>query len=157
MVCLDAATLADLLCQAEASPRLRSHLLLHGGHDDPVQRLAIALRRGSYIRPHLHSVQWEMLTLLRGACDVLFFDSAGRITQRTALSTTATTVIQIPQGQVHGAVVSEQNTVVIEVKPGPFCANEFMVWAPPEGEAGVKDFVAWAEHAAVGASFRSAS
>ena len=39
MVRLDAAALAELFRQAEASPRLRSHLLLHGGHDDPVQRL----------------------------------------------------------------------------------------------------------------------
>ena len=153
MVCLDAAALADLLRQAEASPRLRSHLLLHGGHDDPVQRLAIALRRGTYIRPHVHSVQWEMLTLLRGAADVLFFDSTGRITTRTALSQAGTTIIQIPQGKVHGAVVVEHDTVIVEIKPGPFRPNEFMDWAPPEGGPDAPAFVQWMEHAAIGARF----
>src|SRR5579862_9093022 len=128
MIGLDAAQLADLLRQAADSPRLRSHLLLHDGHDDPVQRLVIALRRGTYVRPHVHSAQWEMLTLLRGACDVLFFDAAGRVTARTALSPSRTSVIQIPQGQVHGAVAVEDDTVVIEVKPGPYRANEFMDW-----------------------------
>jgi cupin fold WbuC family metalloprotein len=155
MVCLDAAALADLLRQAEASPRLRSHLLLHGGHDDPVQRLVIALRRGTYIRPHVQSVQWEMLTLLRGAADVLFFDSSGRIVVRTPLSQAGTTVIQIPQGQVHSAVAIEHATVIVEVKPGPFRVNEFMDWAPPEGGTDAQAFVQWVEHAAIGARFRA--
>ena len=60
--------------------------MLHTGHDDQVQRLAIALRRGSYVRPHVHSAQWEMLILLHGAADVLFFTPDGRLTERTALS-----------------------------------------------------------------------
>jgi cupin fold WbuC family metalloprotein len=155
MVCLDAAALADLLRQAEASPRLRSHLLLHGGHDDPVQRLVIALRRGTYIRPHVHSAQWEMLTLLRGAADVLFFDGSGQVAARTALSPAGTTVIQIPQGQVHGIAVLEHGTVVVEIKPGPFRANEFMDWAPPEGGPDAPAFVQWVEDAAIGAHFRA--
>jgi cupin fold WbuC family metalloprotein len=156
MIHLDEAALSELLRQAKASPRLRAHLLLHGGHHDPVQRLAIALRRGTYVRPHVHSAQWEMLTLLRGACDVLFFDQAGQVTARTALSPSATSVIQIPQGQVHGAVAVEDDTVVIEVKPGPYRPNEFMDWSPPEGDPGARALVEWMERAALGASFRGA-
>ncbi len=155
MVCLDAAALTDLLRQAEASPRLRSHLLLHGGHDDPVQRLAIALRRGTYIRPHVHSHQWEMLTLLRGACDILFFDAAGKVITRAHLASSTGNVIQIPQGQVHGAVVVEHDTIIVEIKPGPFRPNEFMDWAPPEGGPDAPAFVQWVEHAAIGASFNA--
>jgi len=153
MIGFDPAQLADLLRQAEASPRLRSHLLLHSGHDDPVQRLVIALRRGTYVRPHVHSHQWEMLTLLRGACDILFFDAAGQVTARTRLAPTASSVIQIPQGQVHGAVAMEDDTVVIETKPGPYRANEFMDWAPQEGDARTQPFLQWLERAKPGEAF----
>ena len=63
---------------------------------------------------------------------------------------------QIPQGQVHGAVAVEDDTVVIEVKPGPYRPNEFMDWAPPEGEPSARALVEWMERAAIGASFRAA-
>ena len=155
MVRLDDAALSELFRQAKASPRLRAHLLLHGGHDDPVQRLAIALCRGSYVRPHVHSAQWEMLILLRGSADVLFFTPEGRLVERTALSGGATTVLQIPQGQAHAAVAFQDDTAVIEVKPGPYRANEFMDWAPAEGSADAGAFVEWMMQAAVGTSWRS--
>jgi cupin fold WbuC family metalloprotein len=153
MIGFDAAALADLLCQAKESPRRRSHLLLHGGHNDPVQRLVIALRRGTYVRPHVHSHQWEMLTLLRGACDILFFDATGQVISRTRLAPTASSVIQIPQGQVHGAVAMDDDTVVIETKPGPYRANEFMDWAPQEGDARTPPFLQWLERAKPGEGF----
>jgi len=157
MICLDDAALTELIRQAEASPRLRSHRLLHSGHDDQVQRLAIALRRGTYVRPHVHSAQWEMLILLRGAADVLSFTPEGGLTERTALSHDRTHVIQISPGQVHGAFALQDETVVIEVKPGPYRANEFMDWAPVEGSADAGAFVDWSTGAAPGTSRRPAS
>ena len=103
-----------------------------------MQRLAIALYRGTYVRPHVHSAQWEMLILLRGAADVLFFTPAGELMGRTTLAQDRVGVIQIPQGQVHGAVALQDDTAVIEVKPGPYRANEYMNWAPAEGFGGYR-------------------
>jgi cupin fold WbuC family metalloprotein len=155
MVRLDEATLNELLRQARASPRRRSHLLLHAGHDDQVQRLAIALRRGTYVRPHVHSAQWEMLVLLRGNADLLFFDTAGKLQARTALASDRTAVIQIPPGQVHSAVALADDSVVVEVKPGPYRANEFMDWAPEEGAADAPALLDWMTTAAIGTAWRS--
>jgi cupin fold WbuC family metalloprotein len=59
------AQLAPLLQAATASTRKRSHLLLHADQQDQVQRLLIALEPESYVRPHVHSEQWEMIVLLR--------------------------------------------------------------------------------------------
>ena len=105
MTNFDDAELAKLFLQAKAAPRLRSHLLMHGGHDDPVQRLVIAARSGSYIRAHRHPEQWEMLAVLKGHLDFLLFTPDGALTERIALRTGHTTVLEIPPGQVHTGVV----------------------------------------------------
>ena len=60
-----------------SSSRRRAHLLLHEGPQDQVQRLMIMLQPGSYVRPHHHSQQWEMLVLQQGCGDVLMFDEVG--------------------------------------------------------------------------------
>jgi cupin fold WbuC family metalloprotein len=130
---IDAATLARLRRDAAASPRKRAHLLLHSDHADPVQRLLIMLDPGSYVRPHRHSEQWEMLTLVGGAGDFLVFSGDGAVRERIRLGADATRLVQIAPGQVHGFVALEPGTLVLEVKPGPYRANEFVDWAPAEG------------------------
>ena len=49
---IDKNQLETLYGQAGQSERLRSHLLLHDSHQDKVQRLLIALVKGSYVDPH---------------------------------------------------------------------------------------------------------
>lgn len=137
---VDAAALAELLGKAEASERKRTHLLLHGGHHDPVQRLVIVLEPGTYVRPHRHSQQWEILALLRGGCDLLKFDARGHVTGRVAMSAESP-VVQIAVGTWHGLYVHDKGTVLFEVKPGPYRPNEFADWAPPEGDATVPHYL----------------
>ena len=115
-------------------------MLLHAGHDDQVQRLMIALQPGSYVRPHRHAEQWELLALFRGVGQVLSFDNHGRIVDRIEM-TTVSPVVQIPIGTWHGFLVLELNTIIMEIKPGPYRANEFADWAPPEGDASVADYL----------------
>ena len=141
--------IAALLADAEKSPRRRAHLLLHAGHDDPVQRLLIALWPKTYVRPHQHSQQWEMLALHRGSADVLAFTPDGTLLGRHRLDPSAP-VIQIPVGTWHAAVALKPGTIVMEVKPGPYRANEFADWAPEENTPAAAELVAWLEHAAVG-------
>ena len=144
------AQLAALLADSRASPRRRAHLLLHEGHHDQVQRLLIALQRGSYVRPHQHSQQWEMLVLQRGRLDLLAFDETGMLRERHHLSPAAP-VMQIPVGTWHAGIAMAADTIVMEVKPGPYRPNEFADWAPEEGTPAAAEFVAWVEGAAVGA------
>jgi quercetin dioxygenase-like cupin family protein len=110
--------LAQLADAAAASARRRSHILLHADHQDQVQRLLIALEPDSYVRPHVHSEQWEMIVLLRG---------------RLVMSA-ASPVVQIPRGTWHGGVALQSQTMVLEVKPGPYRPNEFAEWAPEESD-----------------------
>lgn len=129
--------LAELLVQSRASPRMRSHILLHDGHHDPVQRPIIAAHPGTYVRPHVHSEQREMLAAMRGALDVLIFAQDGRLVGRRRLGARSP-VIQIPQGVPHGCVIVEPDTLVLEVKPGPYRANEFLPGTPEEGTDAAK-------------------
>jgi cupin fold WbuC family metalloprotein len=145
---VDERRLAQLLAQAAAADRRRSHLLLHADHQDQVQRLLIGLEPDSYVRPHVHSEQWEMLVLLRGTLDVLIFGTQGDLMQRLAMSVAAP-VVQIPLGTWHGAV-AQSASVVMEVKPGPYRPNEFAGWAPAEGNPATPAFVRWAAEASVG-------
>jgi cupin fold WbuC family metalloprotein len=45
-----------LYIQASQSPRLRSHLNLHNDYEEKVQRLLIAMKKGSYVEPHYHKL-----------------------------------------------------------------------------------------------------
>lgn len=76
-------TLSDLKQQSEAAanaPRLRAHRNLHPELSDPVQRLAIAMEPGTYVRPHRHPHTFELLLPLRGRFVVLNFDDQGVVT-----------------------------------------------------------------------------
>src|SRR5246127_1899003 len=116
--------IAGMALEAAKNERKRVHLLLHSGHDDQVQRLVIAMQPGTYVRPHHHSLQWEMLILLKGGGEVLRFSEDGKLLGRIGMNGGAP-VVQIPIGAWHGFVVREPDTAVMEVKPGPYRPNEF--------------------------------
>jgi cupin fold WbuC family metalloprotein len=149
---VDKRRLAELAREASVAPRRRAHLLLHDGPQDQVQRLMIMLQPGSYVRPHHHSQQWEMLVLQQGCGDVLMFDELGILRDRIELSERAP-VAQIPVGLWHGFVVREPDTAVMEIKPGPYRPNEFATWAPQEGDPKGTRYVAWAAGANVGTTW----
>lgn len=149
MQLIGASEMTELLAGSRSSPRKRSHLLLHAGHDDQVQRLLIALQPGTYVRPHHHSEQWEMLVCLRGAIGLLSFDADGRLAGRSRLDAAAP-VVQIPMGDWHGAVCLEPDTVVMEVKPGPYRPNEFAPWTADEGSPAAAALLQWLETGDIG-------
>lgn len=146
----DDALLTRMLDEATASERRRTHLLIHDGQDDQVQRLLIAAANGTFVRPHVHSEQWEVLTILRGRGRLLKFSPDGRLEGAVEMAPDAASVVQIPPGTVHGFVVVENGAVVMEVKPGPYRPNEFVDWGPEEGSDAASRFVDWSAGAEVG-------
>ena len=146
---VDHHQIAQLATRARSVPRKRAHLLLHEGPTDPVQRLIILAQPNTYVRPHHHSRQWEMLVLQQGRGNLLVFDGDARLMDRIELNPRSS-VVQIPIGVSHGFVVLERNTAVLEIKPGPYVPNEFADWAPEEGDATATRFVKWITNAAPG-------
>lgn len=144
--------LDQLSAQAAQTPRLRANHNLHPTHTDPVQRLAIAMEPGTYIRPHRHNHTWELLTPLRGRFVVLQFNPQGEVTQRTLLGEEAQ-VLEMPAGTWHAVLSLDEGGVIFEVKQGayqPITEEDTQHWAPAEGQPGTVDVMAWYAKAQVG-------
>lgn len=96
------------------------------------------LQPGTYVRPHRHAPgRFELFVLLDGAAAVLAFDDAGTVIDRELLQVTGTRVVEIPGGTWHGLVALSPDTVLFEVKPGPYEPQndkQFADWAPAEGD-----------------------
>jgi len=147
-----AKELADLSRQASRAERRRTHLNIHGSPDAPVQRLFIAMEPDTYIRPHRHPQpnKWEFFVVLEGEIDLLVFDTAGIVQQRTVLSATQTRAVELPPCTWHTYVCRQPGSLVLEVKEGPFIPTpeeDFAPWAPAENTPAVADFLAWLRQA----------
>lgn len=142
--------------EAAASSRLRKNFNLHPVLEDPVQRLFNALEPGTYVRPHRHARPegWEVMLAVRGAFTVLVFDEHGAVLERVDLSAAGGPMaVEIPAFTWHAVVTLAPETVMFEVKPGPYSPTadkDFAAWAPLEGEPAAEDFVTWYETAKPG-------
>lgn len=145
-----------LLTQANDSPRKRSHSNIHKDLDEPVQRLCIGLKKGTYVRPHHHPKKnkWEMMLVLKGSVAVVIFDAEGRVTEKLELSIGGSLRgIENAPNTWHTLFPLTDEAVIMEVKEGPFTpsvASDFATWAPEEGDADVDAFLAWLERATTG-------
>jgi Mannose-6-phosphate isomerase len=147
---LDKSRREQLLTEAAALPRLRTHELWHADHSDGVQRLILAAHPGTYFAPHCHAEQWEILTLLTGCLDLLLFATDGTVTQRHKLQ--AGDTVQMPAGTLHTMIIQEP-VCLFEVKPGPFRPSCFVPWAPQENSAEVPEYQNWLQQASVGEKY----
>jgi cupin fold WbuC family metalloprotein len=160
MKLLDKALFGNLCEKAEESPRRRAHHLIHESHDEPVQRMLIALQPGTYFRPHRHSVppKWELMLVLRGAAAWIGFDAEGRVTGRIeAGAHRSSKGLEYPPGTWHSLVCLAPDTVIFECKQGPFAAispGDFAPWSPEEGAPDAGDYVRWMHRAQPGERFR---
>ncbi|MHA1064135.1 WbuC family cupin fold metalloprotein [Enterobacter ludwigii] len=120
---IDNNQLEALYEQAGQSERLRSHLLLHNSHQDKVQRLLIALVKGSYVDPHYHELphQWEMFIVMQGQVQVCLYGKDGKvINQFVAGENTGINVVEFSPGDIHSVECMSPRALMMEVKEGPF-------------------------------------
>jgi len=143
----------ELIVQAGANARHRTHRNVHESLSDPVQRLFVASRLQSYFRPHRHPDKWEFALVIRGLFDVMVFNDAGRIIERVSLGPDADAIgFEIPENTWHSWVTMADGSVFFETKEGPYDAriSEFASWSPEEGAPHVDEFVSRLRNARVG-------
>lgn len=146
MKIIDKLLIVDLIQKAYDSPRKRAHYNLHPELEDPVQRLCVAAHEGSYIRPHRHSepYKWELFIILQGSASALFFDGEGVVTDRVELSIENSRFgVEIPPQMWHTLVITSPETVLMEIKPGPYYPlsdKDFAQWAPEENSNAADSF-----------------
>ena len=139
---LNAELLRTGFMAAAQSPRKRIILPLHRTQDACVQRMLNFLQPGTYIQPHLHPLSHasETIQVLRGAMGFLVFDQDGTVQSQHLLRADGLGLIDIEPNVWHGFVILEPDTVVLEVKRGPYDPAHdkvFARWSPGEGDEGV--------------------
>ncbi len=130
--------LQTVIDASKSSPRKRMILPLHKTDDTSLHRMFNAMQPGSYFRPHNHFEEnkSEAVLVLRGAVRVIIFDTNGAILEHYDLKAGSDLFgIDIEPDQIHTLCVLEEDTVIFEVKPGPYVRQSdkaFMPWAPEE-------------------------
>jgi cupin fold WbuC family metalloprotein len=129
--------LNELACKAEASARQRAIYTFSGETQDTVQRMINCWTPEAYIRPHRHLYQTkpEVWVLLQGKLLVVEFDSIGRIENHALMSTSDHIVVEIDPKTWHTVIALEPQTLVYEIKDGPYNElkdKDFAPWAPFE-------------------------
>lgn len=118
---LDKKLLDDVSARAKASERLRMNYNLHEAMDSKAQRLFNALEPGTILPIHRHQHTSETYILIRGRIDVMFYNAQGVEIERFALNAQEGNYgVHIPRGQWHTLEVLEHDTVIFEVKDGPY-------------------------------------
>ena len=122
--------------KARDNERLRMNYNFHESMEEGVHRLLNALEVGTYIPPHRHlnPKRTESFVLLRGKLAVFIFDDLGNIEDKIILDISNESFgVDIPAGKWHSLLILETNTVIYEVKEGPYSpidANDIAPWAP---------------------------
>jgi cupin fold WbuC family metalloprotein len=148
MVIIDKMLLDSISAQAVKNQRLRINYNFHQHLDDPLNRLLNAMEPGSYFPPHRHKNpdKEESFLVLRGSVLILIFDDEGSVISSTEVSPQKEVYgMEIDAGVWHSLIVLESNTVVYEVKKGPYVPltpDNIAPWAPdPADKEKVKEYV----------------
>jgi cupin fold WbuC family metalloprotein len=153
---VDRKFMDSLTEKAKKSERKRAHFNFHESLESAIHRLCMGVEPGTYVRPHRHfSVdRWELFTILRGKIVVLIFDENGYVVKRVELTAGGDTCsIEIPSDSWHAFACLENDSVVMEVKAGPYARpseGDWMSNVPAEGEPGAAEIEKWYTTAQVG-------
>lgn len=140
---------------ARRSERRREIHTFHDGDADPLQRMLNALQPGSYVRPHRHldPPKSESLVLLQGVLGYTSFRDDGTLDDESFILLDASRDVygcDIRPGVWHTIFALAPDTVVFEVKPGPYSPatdKDFAPWAPLEYSAEAAPYLAKLEDA----------
>jgi cupin fold WbuC family metalloprotein len=144
--CIDSEFIKELTSTACANSRQRQHCNFHKSHEDPCQRLVVAICPDSYIQPHRHLAypKDELFVVLQGKIGVIIFTELGT-TESVHILEAGNQVLgcEIPTGVWH-TVVALEKSIFLEVKVGPYMAlpdEDFASWAPAEGSEGARIYL----------------
>lgn len=132
------AALEQKAADAAQNSRLREMHVLHNGDQDPLHRMLNALQPGTYARPHRHldPPKSEGFVILRGSAGIVLFEQHGRdILEEYVLLDQARgeLVADVRSGVWHTILALAPDTVLYEVKPGPYSPvtdKDFAPWSP---------------------------
>jgi len=132
----------QLLRQGAAnSPRGRVRINAHPSEDDTLHEMFIAIRRDSYIRPHLHPGKSEAFHIVQGVVDIVVFNEDGSVREVVPLGdgySGRAFYYRMSQPFFHTLLIRSDILIVHEITNGPFVrgGTRFAPFAPEESDAG---------------------
>ncbi len=135
-----------LLLEAEQSTRKRKNYNFHQHAGERIHRMVHATNPETYVQPHKHENPDKMETfiLLKGRVLVIEFSETGEITDHIILdSERGNYGAEIPAKIWHTLITLEKNSLVYELKDGPWNASDdknFAEWAPTEGDSNCLEY-----------------
>lgn len=147
--CLTQTLMDTIASEARTSPRQRKNYNFHQ-HEERVQRFLNVLQPGTYVRPHRHirpedSSGFEFFLVMQGAIGMIVLDEQGKVLHTERISATGETrAIELAEGTFHTLVALEPNTVMFELKEGPYIPmddKDFLAQFPLEGTPEAKTLV----------------
>lgn len=140
--------LLDYVSQkAKENTRKRTNHNFHKSYNECVQRFLNAVEPGSYIRPHKHmdSNKIEIFLILRGKVLIVEFNDEGETINQTVLNyESGIKGVELPPNTWHSLIALEENTVLYEIKVGPYIEENDKVFAscaPEEGNIEAYKFI----------------
>lgn len=122
MKLIDQKLLEKVSSLALENERLRMNYNFHDTLDAPAQCLLNALQPGTVVPVHRHPHTAETYIILSGKIRMLYYNDQKEVTDEAVLDGTVGNYgVHIPKNQWHALEVLEKNTVIFEVKDGPYC------------------------------------
>lgn len=137
----------ELLTLSREGARKRMIQKVHKDEADTVHRMFNALQPGTYIPPHRHldPAKSETIIVISGSVLFVRFSDDGEIGETTLVQPgTEIFGIDVAPHVYHTYVVLKPDTLVFEVKTGPFDAatdKEIPQWAPAEDDEGAEPYL----------------
>jgi cupin fold WbuC family metalloprotein len=140
--------LEGAIAASQESPRRRVIQPFHRSESATLQRMFNAVQPDSYIPPHrhLHPPKAESWIVVRGALAFFTFDEQGAISECLEIRAGGEIFgVDLEPGVYHTFFALEPDTVVYEVKDGPYSPTtdkSFPSWAPAEGSPEASAYLA---------------
>lgn len=141
--------LDDITQKARSSSRLRQNYDFHD-LSEKVQRFINVLQPGTYVRPHRHlripGVNgFEFFLVFQGELGMIVMNEKGEILETERVSANGfVRGIELPEGTYHTLIALAPDTLVLELKEGPYdpkTDKEFLENFPSEGTTAAKQLV----------------
>jgi len=118
-------------------------LPIHREGEDLVQRMINFMQPGTYIQAHQHPRDWasETIMVMSGCLGFITFDEKGEVLTVSRLG--VGDLIDIEARVWHGVLALAPDTVILEIKRGPYNENDkvFAKWAPAEDSEGAPAYL----------------
>ena len=122
---------------ADNSDLLRSRICIHTSNKSKTHEMIIALKKGSYIRPHIHpNFKSESYHLIKGSMIVFVFNKWGILKKKIKMGEVKTNLnfyYRMSKGYYHMPVATSNYCIYHETYSGPFLKKKdviFPKWSP---------------------------